>query len=195
MNKKELMQNYNKIAKEYRFYTRRTWEPIKEFLKDKKKPILDLGCGECPLAKDYPKHKFIGLDFSLELLKKAHCKDKICADIEKIPIKDNSFKYITSIAVIHHLPNEKSRLNFLKEIKRILKPDGKAFITSWLNVPEKTTKKIKGSDYLVPYGKYDRFYHIFTKKELESLIKQAGLELETYKTDKKNQYITIKNKA
>jgi ubiquinone/menaquinone biosynthesis C-methylase UbiE len=192
MKKKELMQNYNKIALEYGLYRRRVWEPLKDFLKNKKETILDLGCGECPLARDYS-NKFIGLDFSIELLKKSYCKDKICADIEHIPIKANSFKYITSIAVIHHLNNEKSRLNFLKEIKRILKPGGEAFITSI--VYRERAEKIYGKDYNLPYGKYPRYYHFFTKEELQDLIKKAGLTIKQYKIDEKNQYIIIKNNA
>ena len=192
MKKKELMKSYNEIAKEYGFYRRRVWELLKDFLKNKKEIILDLGCGECPLAIDYP-NKFIGLDFSIELLKKAHCKDRICADIEYIPIKANSFKYITSIAVIHHLNNETSRLNFLKEIKRILKPGGEAFITSI--VYREKAEKIYGEDYNLPYGKYPRYYHLFTKEELQDLIKKAGLTIKQYKIDKKNHYITIKKNA
>jgi len=190
MNKKELMRVYDKIAEEYGLYRRRVWEPLKKFLKNKKGPILDLGCGECPLTRDYPS-KFIGLDFSLELLKRANCKDRICADIEYLPIRDNSFKYITSIATIHHFDNEKSRLNFLKEIKRILKPGGKALITAW-TLPPKDATKIKGSDYFVKFGKYDRFYHIFTKKEFEKLLSKTNLVLEKYETEHRNHFFIIK---
>lgn len=45
----------------------------------------------------------------------------------ELPAEDNSFDVILIIAVLHHIPPEMIR-NYVKEFKRVLKPDGKVVV-------------------------------------------------------------------
>lgn len=48
--------------------------------------------------------------------------------IPKIPLDDNSVDYVLSTPFIEHLPTYIDALNFLLEVKRVLRPDGKILI-------------------------------------------------------------------
>jgi ubiquinone/menaquinone biosynthesis C-methylase UbiE len=47
------------------------------------------------------------------------------ADVTKLPYKNNSFDAIFDFAIIHHVPNWQDAL---KELHRVLKPDGELLI-------------------------------------------------------------------
>lgn len=174
---KALMQTYDKIAKEYKGYRRAQLPTVKKFLSSSKSPLLDIGCSNLAYLKDY-KRKIIGIDFSLEFLKQSNSNLLIQADAAELPIKSNSFKYISMIATLHHLPTESERLMALLEIKRILKKGGRAIITVWKRYQRRFfPKSLLTSDIEVPFGKYTRFYHLFTEKELRKLIKTANLKI------------------
>ena len=94
--------------------------------------ILDMGCGTSALMKDILNrgHQVVGIDICPEMLaaakksvKKYFSKKAFlsCADIEKLPFKDNSFDVVTCVGVIEYLYNEDSGL---REIKRIIKDSG-----------------------------------------------------------------------
>lgn len=55
--------------------------------------------------------------------------ESVCADFETdcLPFEDQSFDYITSLEIIEHLWNID---HYLGEIKRLLKPSGKAILTT-----------------------------------------------------------------
>ena len=169
-SKAQIKDTWNKIGKKYGGYRRKPWKEIKDFIENVDDDLLDIGCGSCANTKVVLDKgiKLYGVDFSKEILK--HVPEKVIkieADCTKIPLK-RKFKYIISIGMLHHLPTEKDRINCLKEIKRLLAKDGEAFITVWYS-------KDKGSR-LVKWGvDYDRFYHFFSKKELEDLLKKSDI--------------------
>jgi len=102
--------------------------------------FLDYGCGSghyliqhAPMIK-----KGVGIDISEALIDRAKA-EKHHANIENLEFSvmdamqtsfaNNSFDIIHGQAILHHLDLEKS----LEEIKRILKPDGKAFFAEPLD--------------------------------------------------------------
>lgn len=115
------------------------WQDL-EFIKkyvSKGDKVLDLGCGNgrlTELLKDLD-IKYIGIDSSEKLISLAKKKypnyEFLKADALKLPFENNSFDKVISIAVLHHIPSRKLRLQFLKEIKRVLKPNGKLVLTIW----------------------------------------------------------------
>ena len=116
--------------------------------------VLDAGCGN---GKNmiYIKNKFIevvGIDFSEKLIE--ICKNKslnvINADIRNLPFKDNSFNFVMSIAVIHHLSCEEDRYKSINEMLRVCKPGGKVLISLWaFEQPEKSRFNfILGDNYV-----------------------------------------------
>ncbi len=111
-------------------------EFIKKYISNGDK-VLDLGCGNgrlIDLLKDLD-IKYVGIDSSEKLISLAKQKypkhEFLKANALKLPFKDNSFDKIISIAVLHHIPSRELRLKFLKEIKRVLKPNGKLVLTIW----------------------------------------------------------------
>ena len=173
------MKTFDKIEKEFNVTRVWSWPEVRKFIKSMKKNsnVLDLGCGNGRDIKTLLEnnHKPIGLDSSKKLLniaKKRYPKAKfIHADMSKIPLKDNSIDYILSIASFHHLKTKKERLSCLKEIKRVLKPNGKLFLSIW------ALKGKKGPNYIMWQNKVKRYYYFFTKQELEDLFKKADLEI------------------
>ena len=118
--KKEIMLAYEGIAEAYGGHRRKLWPPIKQFLDTapENETILDIGCGNA-ISISKTNKKFIGMDiaFSFAKLAKTRIKNTVQADASALPFKSNSFSRIISIAVIHHLPTEKDRLNMIKEIR------------------------------------------------------------------------------
>ena len=190
--KEQIKATWNKIGKKYGGYRRKPWKEIKDFIENVDDDLLDIGCGSCANTKVVLDKgiKLYGVDFSKEILK--HVPEKVIkieADCTKIPLK-RKFKYIISIGMLHHLTTEKDRINCLKEIKRLLAKDGEALITAWYS-------KEKG-DKMVDWGgyNYSRYYHFFSKKELEDLLKKASIKnfsiIKSKASTKINYFIKIK---
>jgi ubiquinone/menaquinone biosynthesis C-methylase UbiE len=189
--KSQIKKTWNDIAKKYGGYRRKTWKPIKDFLDNVDNDLLDIGCGNCDMTRTVLEKgvKLYGVDFSEEMLKNAPEQViKIISNCTKIPLK-RKFKYITAIAVMHHLPTEKDRINFLKEIKRLLAKEGQAIITAKYS-------KEKG-DLILPWAKkHNRYYYIFSKKELKDLLEKVGFKNYKIQLDgkeNKNYIINIIN--
>ncbi len=99
--------------------------------------ILDLGCGWGRVLKPVLDRgaKAVGLDISEKMLHaaKRHLKAKghkavlILGDATRLPFADNSFDMIYSLLVLQHL-SKKNGMEVLKEIRRVLKPGGRANI-------------------------------------------------------------------
>lgn len=91
--------------------------------------ILDIGCGNMPYKSILLKNegtKYTGLDIKSEIYDIVNDKDKIFWDGKTIPIKDNTYDTIICTELLEHTQNADE---ILSEIFRVLKPDGKVFIT------------------------------------------------------------------
>lgn len=157
--------------------------------------ILDLGCGNGRYL-DYFEGKevnYSGVDNSeklIELAKNRYPKANFqVADALNLPFSDDFFDEVFSVAVFHHIPSEKLRVDFLKEAKRVLKPGGILILTVWnfwktkefflhlkFIILKLFGSKLDFGDFLEPWSnKTLRYYHYFTKGELIGLAKKAGL--------------------
>ncbi len=95
--------------------------------------VLDVGCGITPffLINTKFKKKY-GIDSSLKLFGKNEIIFLKKFDVEKntkLPFKDNFFDVVTMLAVIEHLEPAKL-IGILKEIKRVLKQNGRFILTT-----------------------------------------------------------------
>lgn len=102
--------------------------------------IVDLGSGggiDCFLAskKTGPKGKVIGIDFTKEMIERAQANAKkgnytnvefLKADIEELPLQDNSVDIIISNCVINLAPDKD---NVFREAYRVLKPKGSMYVS------------------------------------------------------------------
>jgi alkylated DNA repair protein alkB family protein 8 len=59
--------------------------------------------------------------------------DVFAADGMHLPFKDVSCDGVLCIAVLHHISSVQRRVQFLEELRRILKPGGRAVITVWVS--------------------------------------------------------------
>ena len=55
----------------------------------------------------------------------------VCGDCLNVQFRSCMFDVVISIAVLHHMTTEQRRINALREIGRILRPGGRAMVTSW----------------------------------------------------------------
>lgn len=108
---------------------------LDENLKGKK--LIDIGCGSGYVAIEIAKMgvEVIACDITEESLKLIEKNIKgfsltnlelIKCSADKIPVKDNSVDYIVANAILEHLVYEKKAI---QEWKRILRPNGKIFLT------------------------------------------------------------------
>jgi 2-polyprenyl-3-methyl-5-hydroxy-6-metoxy-1,4-benzoquinol methylase len=96
------------------FWLKRRQDAVRKILKKTK--VLDIGCGENKIIPEA-----IGLD-----LYNYPGVNKI-GSAEKLPFPNKSFDAVTLLEVIEHLKNPEKTL---KEIKRVLKPNGQVIIST-----------------------------------------------------------------
>lgn len=97
----------------------------------KGKKILDIGCGAGYWSKFFSDlgAEVYGIDIAEEMINesKKNCKkgNFIVANSEDIPFKDNYFDMVISIRSLEYFPD---KLKSFKEIKRVLKKDGRLIV-------------------------------------------------------------------
>jgi predicted SAM-dependent methyltransferase len=127
---------------------------------------VNLGSGE-----DY-KLGWVNVDIDKSI------KADIYADfIKKIPFKNNSVDIIFCKNVFEHIPNP---LNFLLEIKRVLKPGGRAIIitdNSSYFIFHWPRRKAHHDFYNETHEQFDNHYFFFQKGHLIAFTKRAGFKL------------------
>lgn len=171
--------------------------------------ILDLGCGNGELARELAKRghrgSYLGVDFSLPLLREAESQPEgfsarfIEDDLTKLSVisdqllSTDNWSLITALAVLHHIPSRELRLNILKEVRKLLKPDGKFIHSNWQFLNSEKLKariqpwegaaisssEVDAGDYLLDWrsGGADaglRYVHHFNEAELNDLASATG---------------------
>jgi tRNA (uracil-5-)-methyltransferase TRM9 len=150
--------------------------------------LLNVGCAHGP---DFPPFgegfELHGIDFSrrmLELARKYADKYQFdvnlaAADARYLPYADNTFDRAIAVATYHHIEGREARWQALKELRRVLRPGGEAFITVWNKWQLKFWFRPK--DILVPWRSRDetvyRYYYLFSYGELKNLVREAGFEV------------------
>ena len=182
---------YNTIASEFDTTRYRPWTCVEEFLDTipKGSIIGDIGCGNGKnmlYRKDCLNY---GCDFSESLVKICLQKNLnvICGDILDIPYKNDSFDYTICIAVIHHLSTVEKRKKAIEELERVTKKGGKILVLVWaFEQEEQSRRKFTTQEIFVDWrdkqqnllGK--RYYYVFQKNELESLVDEKKVEKSFY---------------
>ena len=132
--------------------------------------LLEVGCGTGINLQVLEKFGTVyGVDISDDAIN--FCKIRGIKNIKKsnvmnIKFTDNMFDVVTSLGVFYH-KNVSDDVRGMKEIYRVLKPKGRFFIFDCA--------------MMCLYGKHDIAFHgirRYSKKELESKLKQAGFTVE-----------------
>ena len=187
MNNQEI---FDRIAPSW--YNFRHWSIFRTELEAlarrwQKGKLLNVGCAHGPDFLPFKDgFELYGVDFSAEMLKFAEKYSQkfgfavklALADVRKLPYPDESFDWSISVATYHHLGGGEHQ-EALKELKRVLKPGGEAFITVWNRWQPRFWFKPK--EVKVPWRQkrktlYRRYY-LFSYTELEKLAEEAGFEV------------------
>jgi ubiquinone/menaquinone biosynthesis C-methylase UbiE len=169
---------YNEIAVEFSRTRYKVWPKVANFL-DSLHPsshVLEIGCGNGKNMLYRPDLSMKGLDITEGFLE--ICRDRGLrveyGDARKLPEPTNAYDAVLSIAVIHHLQTRAERRQALQEIARVLKPGGQALLSVWAHTED---SQDNNQDRLIPFKTptttVQRFYHFYTKKELQEDLEES----------------------
>ena len=160
--------------------------------------LLNIGCAHGPDFLPFiNKFELHGVDFSSKMLQFAQKyakKNKLTlniieADARCLPYTKESFDWAIAIATYHHLEDNEERLQAIRELQRVLKPQSEAFITVWNRWQPRFWLKTK--NIRVPWKSQEktlcRYYYLFSYHELEKLVKKAGFQV--IKSFPENSYL------
>jgi ubiquinone/menaquinone biosynthesis C-methylase UbiE len=173
---------YGMIPRE--IYMKEHWGPlieesIEKYYKDVN--VLDLGCGTGIYTMTIKKYadNFLGLDISkrwLNYLKnKRNISNIIRADAHNIPLDNESFDAIVTIGLFEYI----NRNIVIKEMNRILKPDGFALFS----FPNKYSAGGMVSKLICKVFRREYGPNEPSKREMFKLFENNGFQLIEYKMD------------
>lgn len=118
----------DKVSK---YFITRRYMFLKEYLKNKKGSSLDIGCNQGFFTEFLRNLGFdsYGIDIGeshIDFAKKNGKSSYSIGSAEKIPFEDNRFDVIILLATLEHI---RDRATALKEINRVLKPNGTLIVT------------------------------------------------------------------
>lgn len=148
--------------------------------------VLEIGCGSATylnLLKSYGWH-VQGLDLNPQASEAAKTNfgiDVFVGELEDAPFVENSFDYIHMSHVVEHFTNP---LRAMKKIRKILKPDGIAYI----EVPNVESFESKRSGKFWYGLDAPRHLFMFTPATLDKLFKSSNLKVEKMITQEWNSF-------
>ncbi len=164
--------------------------------------VLDAGCGRGRIsnliAKNLTNGRVIGIDScsgiiaSKDVIVKARINSKIekvdektdflRADILEIPFESNKFDVVICNSVLDYFTNQKLVEKALKELKRVLKPDGKLMVLELV-------RSFRGFLILTPFF----VYKLKSKEKWERIISKLDFKLIQTFSDRGRVIFVFKN--
>jgi tRNA (uracil-5-)-methyltransferase TRM9 len=197
---------FDQIAESW--YRVRHWPLLMEELEEvasrwQNGKLLNVGCAHgpdfLPFSQDF---ELWGVDSSPVMLKQAlrySAKFRlyinlIAADALFLPVPNNTFDWAISVATYHHIKGGEEREKAFVELKRVLKPQGEAFLTVWNH--RQPGFWFKSKEQQVPWRLKEktiyRYYHLFSYGELRKLLIKTGWEIITMSPEK-SYHFPIRN--
>ncbi|MFC1932906.1 class I SAM-dependent methyltransferase [Chloroflexota bacterium] len=179
---------FNQIAPSW--YNFRHWTIFRSELEVlarrwQKGSLLNVGCAHGPDFLPFRQNfDLYGVDFSTQMLSFARKYSQkfnftvnlSLADAGQFPFPDEVFDWAISVATYHHIKGKRERQSALSDLRRVLKPGGEAFITVWNRWQPRFW--FSGKEVAVPWRTKSktmyRYYYLFSYRELERLVKEAG---------------------
>ena len=203
---------YNRFGEQFSATRQRLQPGVKKILDSIQGDVsvLDLGCGNGHFLREISRlgHKapLLGVDFSLPLLRNAESQPEgfsarfMEIDITKLSVISNQslitnhWSLITAFALLHHIPSHEIRLDILRTVQKLLKPNGKFILSNWQFLNSEKLKArilpwakvglsnsdVDEGDYLLDWrsgGEGLRYVHHFSVRELLALAGQAGMRV------------------
>jgi tRNA (uracil-5-)-methyltransferase TRM9 len=202
-SKAEVRSMYDRIADSYAAARTQPWPEVLDFIMEIPSGdlVLDVGCGHGRHARPLALtgHRVVGIDVSRRLLtigKKSTSSSRefqqiewLGAEASALPFPDGKFDAALSIAVLHHLPSPKERIQALEEMRRVLRPGGTALVSVWSIDDPKVAELLGGTpkkpDVEIPWKVPDgsviaRPYHLFREGELGESVIESGFQGERF---------------
>ena len=196
-------RNYKQLALSGKKPTYDDWlDKYLDLIRHTKLSILDLGCGSGndTLYLTERGFKVISCDYSQEALKSVkklipNATTKIVDISKKLPFEDDEFEIVIGDLSLHYF-DEKTTVEIMKEIKRILKKGGYLFArvnsVNDINHGEGQGEKIEENYYFVE-GYNKRFFSLDDVNKYFSIIgKVEAKEAEMTRYAKPKKLIEIK---
>ena len=187
---------YNKYHKSFDRTRYSVWRAVRDFIEviPPGSTVLEAGCGNGKNLEYMNEKDLItmGVDFSdklVDICKEKHLNVSV-SDIRELPFEDNTFDYVLSIAVIHHLEKESDRIKAINEMLRVCKTGGKVLISVWSlkQEPESRRKFVSGPN-LVKWLDTYRYYYIYDDDNLQNLL--LGYDVGNIMWDRGNYFIVL----
>ncbi|MEB3279566.1 MAG: class I SAM-dependent methyltransferase [Lyngbya sp.] len=155
--------------------------------------VLDAGTGTARIpiliAQQRPEWQIIAIDLSDNMLKigrqnveRAGVQTQVKlerVDAKQLPYSEAQFDLVISNSIIHHLSNP---IPFLREFKRVLKPQGGIFLRDLLRPGDEATRDDLVERYAGDCNNHqkqlfrDSLHAAFTLEEVNQMIAEVGLE-------------------
>lgn len=170
--------------------------------------VLDIGCGNGNFLHELLRRGhtalLAGMDFSPSLLQVAHVLpgisfyqanlSNLSSIVDQLTIP-GGWSRITLFATLHHIPSISLRLEILRNVRKLLKPDGVFVLSNWQFLSSQKLKariqpwsclgisedQVDQGDYLLDWragGHAFRYLHHFTADELSKLAAESSMCLQ-----------------
>jgi len=189
-------QHYESIYKQGQEFLRYPDEILVSYLfttlkKDSSiKNVLDVGCGSGRHVVLFAREGYIvsGTETApsaLEYAKEYTASENLNASfklgsVSHIEFKDNSFDLLLCWGVINNVIEKNAFERSMREIKRVLKPDGKLLI-SLMSQDDKKFKEavcVEDNLYKISYKDSEYYTRFWDRGEVVSFLKKYGFEIE-----------------
>jgi ubiquinone/menaquinone biosynthesis C-methylase UbiE len=87
--------------------------------------------GSCIISDFFP-NKIIDYDASKEMLKMSNAKMNVLGTVDKMPFKENSIDVVTCLGNSFPMLSPEELIKFFKESSKVLKKDGKIFLSFFI---------------------------------------------------------------
>jgi ubiquinone/menaquinone biosynthesis C-methylase UbiE len=210
----EVRATYDRIAEGFAATREYAWPEVVRFVEDatddRRVPLaLDVGCGNGRHSELLADHaaRVVGVDASRSLLalSQRRARDRgwagrfapVVADAARLPLGDGRVDVAVYVATLHHLPTRETRVRSLRELGRVLAPDGQALVSAWSTEHDRFAEHDEGFDTTVDWTLSDgetvgRYYHIYDPDEFDADLERAGLTVESSVVSSGNCYATVR---
>lgn len=214
-NKQQMKDVFDKISFDFSGTRRYPWQEVVDFVEEleEKAASLDVGCGNGRHMLELGKKTDVvfGLDFSKKMLNQAKKElllnrhvdaffGLVQGDASFLPFKDNFFDYILCIATMHHLTSFEERIKCLNEMYRVMEDGSRALMSVWSIHHDRfrgDREEIRENDFdvLVEWRssgiRENRFYHVFSKEELISHLRESRFNSYEISLSSGNYYVEL----
>jgi ubiquinone/menaquinone biosynthesis C-methylase UbiE len=171
---------WEELAADWDRARRRAWPEVAAFAESfaPGARVLDLagGNGRHAAVASKAGARVVVADFSRSLLAFAAQRGIVSlqADARELPFVSGSFDGAMLVAALHCIPSRAGRIGALAELRRVLRPGGRALVTVWSRFSTGGLARWHVTDADVPWGGVERYYHFYSPVELGADCRAAG---------------------